>query len=1189
MKCVLVVHSGDDRMKRSCDLPDGVSTQKQLRAFVQSQDLRLDSVDFTLAVSLVEVATAKKGQKVVLRSDADVQQLLKTAAQQRTTHILTFDATISGSAASPRSLGSLLSMEYAVDKDLVTLHVFSPPTCPSRANSPSHREKTFIIPTRFVLASLARAVEDTLSISPTKEGMKLVLYTMPQQHSGDPVEIIDDTAALRLLRQHASQRTPARLTYGTRMQTPKASSRHMSRRTSQQQFTAPLAPSPSPLPLDSTVAMRKLKPHPPPLSNLVSEPPSPSSSEPSQAPPERKGETSSSLPSRKVATPSSPAPPSSSPSAAEVASSSAESSNTLHCVFLREGTTPIAKYETRVQVRPAAAAVCEFRFVYTKEEMNLWRRFAAECESAAGAATGSHVPVLSNDSSVCLDSDSVLREWLALAKESQQPLRVRLSLHHPTLPPLVKAESSAAPTAESPVANRGALSAESAAATANTGESDSSPAGEKKRRPGTAAPAASLPLSPRNGDSSERGRVTERRVASSQRRSLTSLQGVSTSSEPLNGSPTKVDSAASSPRRSPLFSDATSPSEGATRAKGATAKVSEDDIVEADSPPLVICTTAGLSSDVTTAACLSCVCEDDGDDGSSVRFQVSACWGAEKRMVLCRLREGTALDDLRCAALDTFCNGVAGTDGAPPLVMEMTYVAEGQLLCVPLDGESRLRDLRGKLLADSAELHVTAPPIPPPPQLRHTTNGKSSDVARVEEAVLRLLADAVEQHFVTCPPTTSADISTFLRAQLGEQATTEPLRRFLDVSTATPFNVPTSDLDVDASSSAPLLPWFSSVLARMQAEQPAATGVSLEVASLLLRSRLCDVDFLLDQFAAAVPVVGDEGDGIEAPSTTVRPSLAALWTEVGLVTPQSSSAAAWNPFRAAYVGGTGGWKAAYAAAPAAMLDLVAAGTMDGVWAFPRRRDTHADIVWQRGLSKALRDCCESINPTELERYFKSGDCPNSDDTPDHRRVILSCVGVLLAPPSAAVGDYAEWLKQHFRGKVATVLYTNMVDYDGNSSLSAFTVTQLSWVLLHPQLRRVGGPPSSPTTLHRLHDWALLATESVCQRRNVHFPPCPLLHVHTASPVPFAGPSLPGAVTGSGAATDVETETQMPRVSSRPPCGVAAASAPPAASLCPSPPSSGAPHPAAHKAAPPKVQYNCRYNFSALHKPRSVEQ
>ncbi|CBZ26582.1 conserved hypothetical protein [Leishmania mexicana MHOM/GT/2001/U1103] len=1206
MKCVLVVHSGDERMQRSCDLPDGVSTQEQLRAFVQSQDLRLDSLDFTFAVSLAKLtagAAEKKGEKVVLRKDADVQQLLKTAKQQRATHVLTFEVTISGNSSAPRKLGKFLSSEYAVDKDLVTLHVFAPFTCPSRGNNPGYQEKMFIIPTRFVLESLARAVEDTLSSKLTNSGMKLVLYTMPQKPNGDQVEIMDDTAALQLLRRHASQRTPVRLTYATRTRTPKTSSGQMSRRASQQQFTALHPPSPPPPP--STEASSKPQPHLSSLSNLASEPSSKSSKEPpSQAPPEPKSTASSPRPSRKDPTPSSSAPPSSPPPAAEEASSAAESAPTPHRVFLRETAIPATKYEVRVQVRPvetegsaAAAPLQEMSFVYTKEEVQLWRRFATECEASVGARTAKHVPVLSNDASVCLDSDSVLREWLALAKESQQPLRVRLSLRHPAPPPPANTDAPAALTPESSVADRDAAPAGSDAAASNTTESGSSPVGRKKLMrnrtlssrsgsampsPDTAAPAASCLLPLHSGGTSDSSGAAQRDVSSSQQHSHTPLQDTSASSAPQKGLPTKVGAAPPSTHHAPLSPNAAS-SAGAECARDATAKASEEDSVEADAPPLVIRTAAGISSTSVTAACLPCVCEADSGDTSSVRFQVSARWGDEQQMMLFRLREGTALDDIRRAVLDAFFSGVAGADDVLPLTMEVRYVAAGQLLCLPLVDEAQLLDLRGGLLVDSAEIHVTAPATPPPPRRVEEASGNNSGTAQVAAVVLQLLADAVVQHLGPRPLVSSAEISDLVRTQLGKQAATDPFRGFLDGAVATPFDAPTPDADGTASWGAHVVPWLSSVLAGMQAPPPAAAEVAVEVASSLLRSLLCDKDFLLDQLAASVRLVGDSDESSEtgAPGTTVRPSLAALWTDAGLETPKSSSRAEWNPFRAAYVGGTSGWKAAYAAAPAAMLDLIATGVMDGVWAFPRRRDAQADMVWQRSLAMAHRECCESINPTELERYFKSGDCPNGDGALEHRRIILSCVGALLAPPSASVSDYAEWLTQHFRGKVATVLYTNMIDYDSRSSLSVFHVTQMSWILLHPQLSLIGKTASSLTALQRLHAWALLATARVCQRLHVPFPPCPLLHIHKGSPVPFAGRALPAAV---AAATDAETAMPKPGAFFRPPCGVAAADAPAAALLRPSPPSASASPVSAHQAAPRKVQYACKYNFDALHRP-----
>ncbi|KAG5506710.1 hypothetical protein GH5_05923 [Leishmania sp. Ghana 2012 LV757] len=970
-------------------------------------------------------------------------------------------------------------------------------------------------------------------------------------------------------------------------------------------------PAPPPAPPDSTAVPRNLKPHPPPLSSAASQPSSLPSSEPSHAPLEREGVDSPPLPYQKDGAPPSPAPPPSSLPAAATAPSPAVSPGTPRRVFLREHTTPFTEYEARVQVLPAAsedraagaatAPVHVFCFVFTKEEMQLWRRFAAECEAAAGAKAATHVPVLSCDASVRLDSDGMLREWLALARESKQPLRVRLSLYRPSPPPPAEAEMSAARVPESVVPDRGAAPAELDDATAIAVVPTAFAVGDKKQgssvapgelnrsenpSPSIASPSASSSRPSHNDDRADGVGAAPRRMPSPQRRSLTSLQDVAASPAIPSESPLKVGSTASGTCHAPPFSKAAFSSSRAEGANGETIKTCEDDIAVAGAPPLVMCTTAGPFDAAARAARVLCVCEPDDGEPSSVRFQSPVRWGTEQRMVLCRLREGVALDDLRRAALDTFCSGAAGVDGAPSLAMEVRYRAKGQILCVRLDAEARLLDLRGELLVDSAEIHVTAPSTPPSPPLTQETNGNAGGAAQITEGVLQLLADAVLHNVGSRPPATGTEISDVLRAKLGEQAATQPIRGFLDAAAATPCSAVMSQREEDVCSSAHLVLWLFSVLAEMQVPTPSVTEVAVEVASSLLCARLCDVDFLLDQFAASVCVAdgaGGRGDGA-TPSATVRPSLAALWTDAGLVPPQRSSVAAWNPFRAAHVGGTSGWKTAYVAAPAAMLDLVAAGSMDGVWAFPYRRDAHTDVVWHRSLAKAHCDCCKAIDPADLERFFKAGDCSHATGALDHRRVILSCVGALLAPPSAAVSDYAEWLAQRFRGKVATVLYTNMIDYDGSSFLSAFAVTQLSWTLLHPQLRSGGEAGSLPTTLGRLHAWALLATQRVCQRRHVYFPPRPLLHFHTASPVPFVRPSVPTAVAADTAADDAQAYTRMPTAPLPPSCDAAAAGSV-AAPLCPSPPT-GAPHFPTCESAPRKLQYDYRYNFNAFRRPRS---
>ncbi|KAG5506382.1 hypothetical protein JKF63_05885 [Porcisia hertigi] len=1205
MKCVLVVHSGQERIRRSCELPHGVCTKKQLRAFVQSQDLRLNSVDFTFTVSLVRAASdsGEKAEKVALGKDSDVLHLFQKAEMKQSTHLLTFEVTIDGSASKPKDLDSLLSAEYAADKDLVTLHIYSPSASSSCEDDPKYQEKMFIIPTRFVLANLVRAVEDTLSISPTKHGMKLVLYTMPQQRGGKGVEITDDAAALQLLRHHASQRTKLRLTHATRAPTPKPPSQSHSRRASQQQFAAsrvmsppPPTPAQSPAPSLSGAGARNPKPHPPPLSNLTDGPLSPSSGKPPQSPPVQKGVTSPSLSSQEGGTPLS--------SAQEAAPSPSDSTETPYHVFLRQPSALSTKYEVPVQVRApesesaAASALTshwhEFCFVYTKKEMQLWRRFAVECEAATGVATATLLPVLSSDPSVCLGSDSVLREWLALAKESQQPLRVLLSLRRPAPPTFAKGEAPVASTPAPPIVLPDKALAGSDATAVSAVDSDSAPVSETRCRPNGASTAQSgdaeslpepganatlSPLPPINGESTGQTRSMQRSLSSLQRSSLSSLKGVSSSLAPLAESPTTADSAVSSTRQDLLSpKSASSSSSSAKVAHGTVLQASSPDMAEVKEPPLVMRTAAGPSIATVTAARLSCVCEANGGDSPSVRVQILVRWGTQQRMVLCRLRESTALEDLRRAILGAFCGSVTGPDGTTPLSMELIYVADGRLLCVPLDTGVRLLDLRTALLVDSAEVSITAPATPPSPQRMQEVNDeeKGGDVRQASAMVLQMLANAIDKHSSLPLPATSADIGDFLRAELGKQAAVEPFRKFLDFAVSTPLNDATSNPGADASSGRHFLPWISSVLARMEAPS-AATEVAEEVTSLLLRSRLCDSDFLLDQLAVSARVVGEEGVGAgdAVPSTTLRPSLAALWTAAGFATPQGTSTSAWNPFCATHVGSTSGWKAAYAAAPAAVLDLLAAGSMDGLWTFTHHHDPQVDRVWQRSLEKAHRECCESISPRDLEHYFKAGDSPDGGSTRHHRRVILSCVGALLAPSSAAICDYAEWLSQRFRGKVATVLYTNMLDYDGSSHLTAFAVSQVSWTLLHPHLCGRTAAASSPTILERLHVWALLATQRVCQQRRMHFPPCPLLHVHTAAPVPFVGSGIPASVSGG------KIEPRTPKSPSAPHGGVSVTETPSAPPGRLPDPEDNASHPDAHPPANRKVRYTIKYNFDSL--------
>lgn len=453
MKCTLIVTSGKERSQRSCEMDERLTTREQVVAFLKSQDLRLEAGNFDFTVSLDSLEEAWP-----LKTDADVRLFLAQARQLGAK--ATFHIALGCHGAAPLEMESLLSAEYAVDLDLVTLHIYAPsaseasPQAPStEAVSPSqnrpYQEKTFVVPTRFVLDGLLRAVKDTWSSDTAKRAAKATLYALNSPEDREGVALLDDAAALGFLHGQAKLREPARLTYVLQA-APSPSSRRASLpptpSRSQQQQQADMERQESREKDGKSPATNKaaVSPTPPPTPDSVTSPAKPKTPN-SVLPPLRRAEalTPSSVSPHKTSAAASPSAAASAPSATRRSSAQTPSptspDNTTYRAFRCEPASPTTAAEATVEVHMDETQISHvFNFSYLRTEHELWQRFSAECAalfattSATTAPSAAPMLTLSSDSSVLIDSDGVLRELLALAREAQQPLRVRL--HFPSPP-----------------------------------------------------------------------------------------------------------------------------------------------------------------------------------------------------------------------------------------------------------------------------------------------------------------------------------------------------------------------------------------------------------------------------------------------------------------------------------------------------------------------------------------------------------------------------------------------------------------------------------------------------------------------------------------------------------------------------------------------------------------------------------
>lgn len=1166
MKCTLIVTSGKERSQRSCEMLNKPTSREELLAFLKAQDLRLEAGGFDFAVSLdgVEATTA-------LRTDADVRLFLAQAKQMGDR--ATFHIRLCRDPAAPPDMESFLSAEYAVDLDLVTLHIFPPTTTPSSAPRQAFQEKMFVVPTRYVLDGLQRAVRDAVADGTGKKHTRLSLLALASAEDPTGTVLADDTAALSFLHGQAKLREPARLTYAVeaaRTPTARSPSAHSPSAQSRGDFAQKAEPhtpaaqeGTTPKKAAAAAAAAAVAPAVAPSVDDDVSPPAPQP--PATLPPP---------PSPPPLSPTKPPPLSTAvPTDATAAPNATPPSTPPHQTTPRGPATPGSTAEALVEVRMGDASPPQsFTFLYLRREIQLCRRFTAECVSRFALGSASAL-TLSSDPSVVIDNDGLLRELLALAREAQQPLRVRLHALSPSKPRRVSEEKREAGPRSPP--RRAAAQLDVAALSPQT----------PPRGSGVVLTPVALPAQTGIGEKKEKEKERERSLAANG--DSPSHQQMHQAFKPapspqLSGSeptpprtPDGHNKAAELTSSSPASAPAAPAATASTFAAAANA---DDEAKDAGGPSATTATTRPppTASPSALHSCFSVVVSESGGDAVGCRVQVAARWGRVQRMLLCRVRRDHLHDDLRSRVADCFrdpANGDGVSTNAADMTMDFVYMDGSEVRTVALTAETSLAALPACLFVETTELRVRTPTA----ALLTSPRKSGSAVDAGDGALLGFVATAsLRQLEQVSLPFTAAEVHTLMTSLFAAQATAEPYAGFLAALRASWQTDPpqpsgaTPGGDIVAASEQ-LRERLQRVVTELGLSSAQAQAVLQEAASSLLCADLRDEDGCLGRFFGHL-------------SSLVRPAAA------GAQDASKSLQTLWQQARRASLSGQQGevngtveepecpecvpttsqqWRTAYLTAPSVVLDALAAAQMDGL--LPPLTDAETlmpknAVVWREAFHKAQLQFCEMVTPSELEEYIKGDEKAQSSGGEEGllcRSLLLSCIGALLAP-AVLSEDYSDWLVGHFRGRVGAVLYAKMGSFDSRTALSLPGLISLSWTLLHPSVLSLTHKSAHPELVERLLGWARVAAAHACHVRHTTFPPHPLLHVHTATPLPLPRWPVPPAPSMEDADA------------------VVAAPTPPAA---PSPPSE--PPPPMDRRTPRKrVHYVYKYNLNALHRPRS---
>eukprot|EP00796_Vickermania_ingenoplastis_P012978 gene12978-8829_t len=150
--------------------------------------------------------------------------------------------------------------------------------------------------------------------------------------------------------------------------------------------------------------------------------------------------------------------------------------------------------------------------------------------------------------------------------------------------------------------------------------------------------------------------------------------------------------------------------------------------------------------------------------------------------------------------------------------------------------------------------------------------------------------------------------------------------------------------------------------------------------------------------------------------------------------------------------------------------------------YPMNEAGHNAVVGQ--YQQHLQSAVNNFTPADLERFCR--DVQASTDP--LMSVILSVVGALLAPFDTQ--NFVSYMLEHCKGKVTQVLHSRMRNFKQTQPpLPLPTVYSVSWVLLRPQLDPVSLAPMSPVGA-ALVEWAFMAIQLECVARDNVFPVMP---------------------------------------------------------------------------------------------------
>ncbi|KPI85625.1 hypothetical protein ABL78_5306 [Leptomonas seymouri] len=1157
MKCTLIVISGAERSQRSCEMTEKFTTRKQIHAFLKSQDLRLEAGDFDYTVNLDGV-----GDAWPLKTDADARLFLAQAK-----HLggkPTFHIRLRGGPSSPSDREGLLSAEYAIDLDIVTLHVYAPSAAAPAPSSASHgrtfQEKMFVVPTRFVLDKLMRAVRDTVSAGMLKANTKLVLYSLRSADDSCGTALMDDAAALSFLHEQAKRRDPARVTY-----TMEAAQSPFARRNKQ----PPSQEQPQGQGGETPLVSKASSPSLPPLSADDAAPKA------CQAP------TVDLPPLQKTKEHAPAAAPAKVPNGS--------------CQPVQISSVPMVEVPVEVRMEGCLDART-LTFTYSRREMQLYQRFHDECGALFAAAAGTSVLTLSSDPSVVIDGDGVLRELLALSREAQQPLRARLRILSQPKQQLSRANSNKGvlPPRAAPMENVLDLSA--LKSTHHNGvDLASASARQESSSKGTSigGDAASAANSSRAASQ----RRLPSRPASRADHASTTADGEGSNAAAASLKVT-LNSTSPSP---PLESEATPRTATAAASSVPSASASER-AEDEGSPSPVMSTTPGPSSSSRPPSSTHrhpCFCEVDSGNGSSNGigmwlhcFQAATRWGTAQRIVCCGVREDHLYEDVQRGVLASFGDYV-GSSTAPSLTLTMELVRIRGSACesLPLTKTTLLKDIPAAMCVESTELCVSSPILPA--KLSAPLGESPKDAAApADDALLRFIASAIARQLASrSVPLAAEEVHTLMCSLLREKATAEPFKGFLSqLSTPSEHRqlLSQADLKRDGAAAAALLVCLQRMLSDLALSLPQTQTFLQELAASLLCADFCDDAYCLNSFFTGIcAALGDEQQG---PRPVALSSLfqRAAHTTTADGTPtekrETSCASVVVPITPSE------WKTAFDKAPSSVLDVIAAAHMyDLLKTSPSNENNKValdDKVWREAFPKAQLQLCEMMAPAEMERYFKEGAVVGTAGEEQLcRSVLLSCIGALLAP-AALTGDYGPWLVDHFCGRVGAVLYAKMSTFDGRTELSLPALVILSWTVLNPHLLALIKTSAHRTLLEKLVGWVRVAVAHACYVRGLSFPPYPLHRVHSSQPTPLTRELVRPPLDADGVSEGQEEYLSLLSTDAdkKAPAKV------PAALATPSPPTSPLPaveQPAARKVPIKKVKYVYKYNFSSLHLPRSL--